>query len=784
MPVRMSRHLRLVAVCLVVSLPMVAGCRMSGIQSTQQPADLADEDSAGQSSGQPDGVAPVPAADVPTLAIADAGAAENDGVLRFTVSLSAASADLVTALYATEDDTAHAGADYEAAVGTLTFAAESITPRHIDVRLLDDTVSESAETFIIQLSDPRGATLAVAMATGTIADNDGPPTMTIANSSAQESDGIMSFPVTLTPASRTTVTVRYATAEGTATADADYASTNGTLTFRAGDTTRAIEVPLLDDADAELNETFTLTLGAPMHARLPIPMATGTIIDDAGDAQVDPSVPLQLTSLAVTVGADAIYPAFDPEVLHYALRCDESTTVRVQAQAVPSATSIKFNRAALQPPSIDETVVVDGDHDIAIELSDDMDSLTYVIHCIPPTFPVVRVKIKEPEVSEGLLFMTPRYSDRNGRFSFLAIIDNNGVPRFHRKIARHANKLQRHTHRPNGASYSYITASGNTAKLVLLDERFDRLRAVETVSPLTDTDTHDYLITGDDTYLFISYDPATRDFRPFQGPEEHDVLDGVIQEVTSQGQQAYIWNSFNHLKIHPDCRVGGFSDYAHLNSLDLVDGDIVASFRGCNQVLRIARSEKTATDPGTRVIWQVGGTRPPRDPETVYLEIVGDTKGGEICGQHSARITRSGNLVLFDNGVNCLGPRKDKDPFSRVVEYEIDVAGGAARFQRQFKLPARYGYTAGRGSVTVLENGHWLIAWNNNDDVDPSLEIDEASVTLSEVDTSGNTVREVFRMNMYSPDARAGDPPNDWAVWVGHSFRVPEDDVHIPLNLP
>ena len=78
-----------------------------------------------------------------------------------------------------------------------------------------------------------------------------------------------------------------------------------------------------------------------------------------------------------------------------------------------------------------------------------------------------------------------------------------------------------------------------------------------------------------------------------------------------------------------DCRIGA-TEYAHLNSLYLKDGDIVASFRYCNQVLRIDRSSGTGA-----VVWQLGGTAPPRDPATAYLAIVGDTDGlNEFCGQH------------------------------------------------------------------------------------------------------------------------------------------------------
>ena len=80
-------------------------------------------------------------------------------------------------------------------------------------------------------------------------------------------------------------------------------------------------------------------------------------------------------------------------------------------------------------------------------------------------------------------------------------------------------------------------------------------------------------------------------------------------------------------------------------------------------MVRIDRSSGTGA-----VEWQVGGSEPPPDSDIDYLEIVGDTEGGnEFCKQHSAIITASGSLLLFDNGSGCRGNRKNMRPFSRVV---------------------------------------------------------------------------------------------------------------------
>lgn len=88
------------------------------------------------------------------------------------------------------------------------------------------------------------------------------------------------FGVLLNPASGGTVTVQYATANGTATAPADYTSKSGTLTFNAGDTIKTISVPTVADATVEQPyETFVVNLSSPSGAGIVVSQATAYIVD-------------------------------------------------------------------------------------------------------------------------------------------------------------------------------------------------------------------------------------------------------------------------------------------------------------------------------------------------------------------------------------------------------------------------------------------------------------------------------------------------------------------------
>ena len=106
----------------------------------------------------------------------------------------------------------------------------------------------------------------------------GPVAVSVADARAEEgTDETLDFAVTLSRAASATVAVAYATADGTATAGADYTRTSGTLTFAPGETATTVRVPVLDDAHDEGEETLTLRLSAASGAVLADGTATGTI---------------------------------------------------------------------------------------------------------------------------------------------------------------------------------------------------------------------------------------------------------------------------------------------------------------------------------------------------------------------------------------------------------------------------------------------------------------------------------------------------------------------------
>ena len=129
----------------------------------------------------------------------------------------------------------------------------------------------------------------------------GPAALSVADASAQENtDPALEFAVSLDRPSTLTVTVDYATSNGTASAGQDYTATSGTLTFNPGDTAKTVSVPVLNDAIDDGGETMTLTLSNADNARIADATATGTIENS------DPLQQAWIARFGRTVASDVV----------------------------------------------------------------------------------------------------------------------------------------------------------------------------------------------------------------------------------------------------------------------------------------------------------------------------------------------------------------------------------------------------------------------------------------------------------------------------------------------
>ena len=160
-----------------------------------------------------------------------------------------------------------------------------------------------------------GAVVPTTIDTGTVSEApEAPPevaaSLSIADVTVAEDGANATFTVTLSTAPGTgeTVTVDYATADGTAIAGTDYTAATGTLTFAEGVTTQTITVPIIDDTVIGTTDAFTVNLSGvtgtigTTAATISDASATGTITEN--DVAVAGETYEMTTSSDLVIGTD------------------------------------------------------------------------------------------------------------------------------------------------------------------------------------------------------------------------------------------------------------------------------------------------------------------------------------------------------------------------------------------------------------------------------------------------------------------------------------------------
>ena len=134
---------------------------------------------------------------------------------------------------------------------------------------------------------PDGTTASAYTSTGSAAqikvEGTPNPEVLISISDATATEGVdetADFVVTLNRKSSGTVTVDYLTTwTVSATPGVDYQDVSGTLTFRPGETSKIISVPIIDDTVNDSGETFGITLFDAIGADIDDGQGTGTILN-------------------------------------------------------------------------------------------------------------------------------------------------------------------------------------------------------------------------------------------------------------------------------------------------------------------------------------------------------------------------------------------------------------------------------------------------------------------------------------------------------------------------
>lgn len=189
------------------------------------------------------------------------------------------------------------------------------------------------------------------------------PTVTVEDVAGSEGDSGTTpfvFTYTLSEPSTQTVTIQYATADGTATStpdDADYAPAAGTLTFAAGTIVQTLDVAVNGDEVYDHDVSFSVTVTSATGAYVSRRSALGTIMND------DPAPQLSIGDVAVTVAglgpSIATFPVSIVGATELPARVDDSTGATLVFAPGEAAKTISVSIDPATIPASGTTVFVD-----------------------------------------------------------------------------------------------------------------------------------------------------------------------------------------------------------------------------------------------------------------------------------------------------------------------------------------------------------------------------------------------------------------------------------------
>lgn len=243
-----------------------------------------------------------PAAALPTVSIDDVSFPEGNTLTttrNATVRLSATTTQTVTVTMAVLPGGTASGGNCSLGDDFAAFLPRTLTINPGQTVLTTSfsicglSAVEPDETFTLELRSPVNATLGDSVGQVTILNDDLRTLSITRNIEVDEpNSGQVPAPfiVTLSAPETQTVTVRFATVPGTASAGSgcnvreaaargDYVTQTGTLTFSPGQTTQQIPVSICSDGLSEPDETFTVTLSGPANATIASAVGRATIKD-------------------------------------------------------------------------------------------------------------------------------------------------------------------------------------------------------------------------------------------------------------------------------------------------------------------------------------------------------------------------------------------------------------------------------------------------------------------------------------------------------------------------
>ncbi len=416
--------------------------------------------------------------------------------------------------------------------------------------------------------------------------------------------------------------------------------------------------------------------------------ALTTLLGLAGAADASPPPPGSLSFSTPTQ-----FPKFRSGVYDYVVRCkDGPVTVKGHASG---GWRLAIGNQTFRSGDFSKNVDLHAGKAFTATAKSGSRLYRYHVRCLPGGFPKYTFTHDGP--------VSPRFFSVDEAFvpapskRYSMIFDNHGVPIWWNRAPAWDSRVL-----PDG-TLLWWNASSTVFQIHGLDGSL-LVDGMNTVGQQANP--HDIQFTGQGDYLagaYVTQGPV--DTSAYGGASDAYVSNAELQEVSSDGQLLWDWNSRDHISLSETGHrwpwavhhsgLGGY-DIVHWNSIEAAgDNAVIASFRNLDAVYKIRKSTG-------EIIWKLGGTITPQS-----LTVKGDPRGASLGAQHDARLMPDGTLTVFDNRTNL----QNHQP--RAVRFRINKASGTATLLDSITDPQITGSRC-CGSARRLGNGDWLIDWGQN----------------------------------------------------------------------
>lgn len=253
---------------------------------------------------------------------------------------------------------------------------------------------------------------------------------------------------------------------------------------------------------------------------------------------------------------------------------------------------------------------------------------------------------------------------------------------------------------------AYTNAPGGSSEpgscYYILDNHYRVVRTLSAKRGYT-SDIHEFLLTPQNTALFLSTKTVPMDLRPYGGAENGYVQDFAIQEIdVKTGKLLFFWNALAHIPLSDSYEpisnaalTGNIWDAFHLNSIGLTPSkdDLIVSSRSTWTIYKINKRSK-------KIVWQLGGKQ-----SDFKIE-----QKAQFSWQHDARYLSKHIISLFDD--NSDGSSTQVPP-SHGLEIRLNFKKMKAYHHHSYFHNPNIS-VASQGNVETLSSGNKFVGWGQS----------------------------------------------------------------------